>query len=754
MKNPYEWLASAINNHTWTVAGVAAAVFILALLGLSMVSMETGEDTYLDKTTPRGALLDHYMETYGSDAIMLLYEADNVRDPEILRYIDNLQEDLRGERYVESVSGVVDALKQANGGILPSSKAEIDAIIAQVPAETVEQMMPSGLMTIGVINLEPGVGLDTQKQVLGNIRSTIAISNPPPGLTVTVTGNPAFAQDMMEDMGTETGTLILVAMVLMVVAVGLLFSHVRYSLLPVAIVAIGLISTFGLMGLFGIPISMVVVGSFPVLIGIGIDYGVQFHARFDDEVRQKTIPEAVWATVTQMGPSVLIAMSATALGFIAMFFAPVPMVADFGIVCTIGIASCYIAALVIVPIFAIVTRYQPKNGKPTTGDATSQPSKGALMERYDRFLGRLAYTVAKHPLPVIMLFAVVAAGGFYLDQSVPVSADEKTFVPDDMPALLSLEKLIRVMGSTTTIPVVVSADDVLSPDTLAWIDRFGIYEQEHNDKITGVTSVATLVRDYNGGVLPSTEREVDTVVARIPESTLSRYLNGKMEAVLEFSTVEMEMSVARDLVKRMQDDVAWSNPPAGVTVKITGSLEMFAAVMDDISESRVYMTVIGFAFILIFLILVYRKFSAISPIIPIVFIVGWNGGIMYMLGLDYTPLTAVLGSMTIGVASEYTVLIMERCEEELARGTPFLEAIQTAVQKIGTAITVSGLTTVFGFSALIVSNFNIISNFGIVTVLSVAFSLLGAIVVMPAILALMYRFTGRSRTPSRIAAPD
>ncbi|MGB4195841.1 MAG: hydrophobe/amphiphile efflux-3 (HAE3) family transporter [Methanoculleus sp.] len=754
MKNPYEWLASAINNHTWTVAGVAAAVFILALLGLSMVSMETGEDTYLDKTTPRGALLDHYMETYGSDAIMLLYEADNVRDPEILRYIDNLQEDLRGERYVESVSGVVDALKQANGGILPSSKAEIDAIIAQVPAETVEQMMPSGLMTIGVINLEPGVGLDTQKQVLGNVRSTIAISNPPPGLTVTVTGNPAFAQDMMEDMGTETGTLILVAMVLMVVAVGLLFSHVRYSLLPVAIVAIGLISTFGLMGLFGIPISMVVVGSFPVLIGIGIDYGVQFHARFDDEVRQKTIPEAVWATVTQMGPSVLIAMSATALGFIAMFFAPVPMVADFGIVCTIGIASCYIAALVIVPIFAIVTRYQPKNGKPTTGDATSQPSKGALMERYDRFLGRLAYTIAKHPIPVIMLFAVVAAGGFYLDQSVPVSADEKTFVPDDMPALLSLEKLIRVMGSTTTIPVVVSADDVLSPDTLAWIDRFGIYEQEHNDKITGVTSVATLVRDYNGGVLPSTEREVDTVVARIPESTLSRYLNGNMEAVLEFSTVEMEMSVARDLVKRMQDDVAWSNPPAGVTVKITGSLEMFAAVMDDISESRVYMTVIGFAFILIFLILVYRKFNAISPIIPIVFIVGWNGGIMYMLGLDYTPLTAVLGSMTIGVASEYTVLIMERCEEELARGTPFLEAIQTAVQKIGTAITVSGLTTVFGFAALIVSNFNIISNFGIVTVLSVAFSLLGAIVVMPAILALMYRFTGRSRTPSRIAAPE
>src|SRR5690606_9045603 len=107
-------------------------------------------------------------------------------------------------------------------------------------------------------------------------------------------------------------------------------------------------------------------------------------------------------------------------------------------------------------------------------------------------------------------------------------------------------------------------------------------------------------------------------------------------------------------------DAAWNEPPVGVGVMLTGGLEMFSAVMDDISDSRVLMTVLGFVFIFGFLILVYRKSSAISPMIPIVFIVGWNGAIMYFLGLDYTPLTAVLGSMTIGVASEYTILIMER----------------------------------------------------------------------------------------------
>ena len=751
MKNPYKWLAGTINNHTWAVAGVAVAVFILAFFGLSMVTMETGDDTYIDKNTPRGALLAHYKDTYGSDAIMLIYEADSVRSPDALRYIDHLQEDLRNERYVDSVSGVVDLLKQANGGTLPSSKAEIDAIIGEAPPEMVERMLPSDLMTISVITLDPGVSMSAQKQVLGNIESTIRISGPPPGLSVTVSGNPAFSKEMEGEMGGQMGILILAAMLLMVLAVLLLFSHVRYSLLPVGVVAVGLIMTFGFMGLSGISISMVVIGAFPVLIGIGIDYAIQFHARFDEEIQRGTIPEAVWATVVNLGPSVLIAMSATALGFIAMFFAPVPMVADFGMVCTIGVASCYIAALIIVPVFATVMNYRPKKEAPTSG---SQEGGLSFIERYDRILGRLAYTVAKHPVPVILLVAVVAAGGYHLDQSVPISADEKTFVPDDMPALRDLEKITRTMGSTSTIPIIVIADDVLSPETLAWIDQFGIYEQEHNDKITGVASIATLIREHNGGVLPSTRGEVNDVVARIPEPTLKRYLDGNMEAVLEFSTVDMEMSVARDLVKRMQSDAAWNNPPAGVTVKITGTMEMFAAVMDDIAESRTFMTLLGFAFIIGFMILVYRRFRAISPVIPIIFIVGWNGAIMYLLGLDYTPLTAVLGSMTIGVASEYTILIMERCEEELARGMEFLDAIQIAVQKIGTAITASGMTTVFGFAALTLSTFNIISNFGIVTVITVGFSLLGAIVVMPAVLSLMYRYTGRAHTPATIGAAE
>ncbi len=759
MKNPFEWLATVITTRPLAVAGVAVVIFLIALYGVTQLTMETGTGTYLDENTPRGALLSHYTETYGSNALMLIFETNDIKDVGTLKYIDTLQADISDEQSVERVSGIVDLLKLGNGGTLPRSAAEVEQIISRSPAGIVERYIPSKMMTISVITLEPGLSDSSQEQVLNSIRTLVRLSDPPPGISVTISGEPAFSQEMQKAMGSSMAVLIMAAMILMVVAVLTLFRHVRFPLLSVMVVASGLVLTFGFMGLSGTPISMVVIGAFPVLIGIGIDYAIQMHSRLDEEIRRSSLTEAVTTTITRTGPAVLIAMLATSMGFIAMILGPIPMVGDFGITCTIGVMLCYLAALIIVPVFAVIIKYHPRKPKrkPADGGSGETGSKArdtvpvppggshsSFIEKYDASLGKLAYSIAKHPVPIILFVFLIAAIGFQLDNEVPISADEKTFVPSDMPALVDMNKVTRTMGATSTIPVVVTGENVVNPLTLTWIRDFGEYEVTRNDKITGVTSIATLLTRYNGGILPTTTTAIQQALGRIPAETKDRYLNGNTEAVLEFSTVDMEMSQARSQIRVIQKDVQWFAPPIGVTVRITGSLEMFSSLMEDISNSKTLMTVLGFVFIFGFLLVVYRKIHAVAPLIPIVAIVGWNSAIMYLLGLDYTPLTAVLGSMTIGVASEYTILIMERVDEELARGLDLYSAIQTSVQKIGTAITVSGLTTVFGFGALTLSEFNIISNFGITTVITVGFSLAGAILIMPAVISLMYRFEGHS----------
>ncbi|NLV27083.1 MAG: RND family transporter [Methanomicrobiales archaeon] len=749
----FEWLAKRVTQSPYIVAIFVVLVFITALYGMTLVTMETGNDAYLDKNTPRGALLSHYIDTYGSNAIMLIIESDDVTNVDTLHYIDGLLDHIGRQQYVDGTSGIVTLLKSANGGDLPRSSAEIKKIISRAPPEVIQRNLPSNLMTLCIITLTPGLSDDRQKQVLYVIESLVRSSRIPPGVSVTISGEQAFNVEMGNEMSSSMGSLIMAAMGLMVLAILTLFSHVRYALLPVMVVASGLILTFGVMGLSGTSISMVVIGAFPVLIGIGIDYAIQIHSRLDEEIKKAPLPQAVTTAITKTCPSVLIAMLATSTGFIAMVFGPIPMVGDFGVTCTFGVMSCYLAAIIIVPTFAMLVGYPPKKQKglffskkeenqcPNECQPEKKQSSNSFIERYDNFLGNIALRIAKRPVPIMLFVFFIAAIGFHLDNEVPISADQKTFVPSDMPALVDMNKISRTMGSTNTIPIVVSAGNVLEPSNLDWIKGFGDYVVQKNDKITGVSSIVTLIEEYNNNTIPANSHEIAEIVRTIPDQYKKRYLNGNNEAVLEFSTTDMELSQARDLIMVIRKDLDWYQSPPGLIVRITGSLEMFSSLMNDIVRSKSLMTILGFSFIFAFLLLVYRRISSVIPLIPILAIIGWNGAIMYILGLDYTPLTAVLGSMTIGVASEYTILIMERCDEELSKGLDLFEAIQLSVQKIGTAITVSGLTTVFGFAALMLSEFNIIANFGVTTVITVGFSLLGAILIMPAVISLTYRFT-------------
>jgi hypothetical protein len=550
---------------------------------------------------------------------------------------------------------------------------------------------------------------------------------------------------MGEEMGTSMGTLIMIAMVLMVVAVGLFFSHIRYRFLPVGIVASGLILTFGIIGYARYSITMVAIAAFPVLIGVGIDYAINIQTRYDEEARKSSPEDAAWTTITKSGPSILFAMLSTSMGFIALWISPVPMIAGFGVVCVIGVACCYLVALLCIPALGILLKYRPKYAK-NEGDAGNGSSH--LMERYNIAVGNLAGWIAKHAVPILLICALVGVVGFLMDAEIAINTNEETFVPQDMPALINLKKVSRTMGSTSSLPVYVRGDNVIDVGTIRWMYEFQQYEGIHNSKITGSESIASLIVSYNNGTLPASNTEVSEILARIPEAQKERYVSGKTDAVILFSTVDMENEVAMAMVENFVQEIEWSEPPPGVSVRVTGMGEMFTNLIKEINIGKTRMTILAFFLIFGLLFLIYRDaIKAITPVIPIMMIVGWNGLVMYVLGIDYTPMTATLGSLTIGVASEYTILIMERYYEEKANGLSVIDSVKHATRQIGNAITVSGMTTVFGFAALIASSFNMISNFGLVTVITVGFSLIGAIIVMPAIIVIMSRFDRTNSTP-------
>ncbi|MDE4908330.1 hydrophobe/amphiphile efflux-3 (HAE3) family transporter [Methanogenium marinum] len=733
MQSPFALLANSINHHPKTVAAVVVGVILVMMFFASGVTMKTGTETYVDITSPSGSLIKHYEDTYSSDSIILMFEGDGVYMPQTLDYIQGLSEDIGNEYQVVSVASIIDLVDIYNGGVIPGSETEIKSIVDQ-HKDVIPGASTTGAMTLMQVVVQPGLSDSASTAALNNVRSVVAAHTPPPGISVTVTGTAAFADEMKTSMGSSTGMLIGLAMLLMIVAMAFLFGHVRYRFLPVLIVMMGVIVSFGVMGATGTGLTMMVMAAFPVMIGIGIDYAIQFQTRLDEEVRKGSIEDAVFTTVTQSGSAVAIAMVATSLGFIALTMAPFPMVVDFGVICVVGVASCYLCALVIVPTFATLVKYRPLEPKPHKSGTGHQVS---VMDRYDIVLGKTAGWIANHPVGVLLLVGCIAVIGITLDDKIVINTEEEAMVPPTMPAMVSMNKLGSAMGSTSTIPLVVRSDDIFEPDTLQWMYALTEYEELKHSEITGATSIASILTSMNGGELPQDREQIAALLKLIPETTISRYTDGQMEGVIEFSTEDLDLNNMKALLDEMREDLTWYETDAGTTGVFTGTLVLFGDMIDGITESKSDMNLMGFGLIFAFLLLIYRKATAITPIIPIIMIVGWNAVIMYVLGLEYNILTATLGAMTIGVASEYTILIMERYDEERERGLSCHDAIQMSIQKIGTAITISGLTTVFGFSALTLSEFPIMSNFGLVTVITVAFSLVGAIMVMPAVLAVV-----------------
>jgi hypothetical protein len=497
----------------------------------------------------------------------------------------------------------------------------------------------------------------------------------------------------------------------------------------------------GFMGLAGIQLNMAVLGAFPVMIGLGIDYGIQFHARLDEEARKGSLDKAVSVMITRTGPAVMYAMLATCMGFAAMFISTVPMIRSFGLVAIIGVMSCYVVSLIGIPTSAHLLNYTPKPQKTELcyavgeGACENIPSTTAMISggstqrksswSYGKFLNALV--------------------GFQIDSLIPIETSENAFVPGDMPAKVQMDKVTGIIGSTSTADFIIRGNRVTDLDTVQWIKKFQDYELARHTELTRATSIVTYILAYNGGVIPEDQSQLNAVIERIPAGVKKSYLSGSMEGVIRFNTIKLEMSAQNDLKVGMEKDIAFLQPPTGIILEPVGSFYLFTALINGLVSSKESMTLLGFILVFVFLALVYRHIHAISPLVPIIIIVGWNAVAMFVLGIAYTPLTATLGSMTIGVAAEYTILVMERYAEEQERLHDHIAAIQESVNKIGTAITISGLATFFGFSALCLSSFPIISNFGITTLIAVGFSLMGAIFLMPAILSVMGSLTDRMK---------
>ncbi len=285
-----------------------------------------------------------------------------------------------------------------------------------------------------------------------------------------------------------------------------------------------------------------------------------------------------------------------------------------------------------------------------------------------------------------------------------------------------------IFGGTDSIKLLIQGDDITEPETLQWMDQFSTYLMSSRSQIEGATSITTFIKQASGGEIPQDQTTVRDLIDDLPASLRSKYLEGHDTAIIDLNVGQTVSQLGAEgtdrLIKEIDKDIAWNVPPPGISVRETGDPVVMTTVIAALTTGRTEMTLLGLVLIFVLLLIIYRDLiKALLPVLPMLVVIGWMGGVMYMADMKYTPLTATLGALILGVGSEYAILMMERFYEELDKVGDPMEALRTATRRIGSALIASGLTTVFGFGALIASPFMITNNFGLITVLAVIFAL-------------------------------
>lgn len=729
---------------------------LISMQGAQKITMESGTETFVSKDSELYQNYDHlYTNIFGTNSIIVMVEGNDVKSVDIMKAIDRLEHQLESTEGIVGITSPVSIIKEMNyqttgRSQVPDTDAEIKEIIDGNPA-TFGTLVPDNTHMLVYVTMAGSATESKQKEIITKTEEDVKFSDFPPSYNLIVTGDPAYKIEMSEAMSNGMGQLLGLAAVFMVIVLSLVFRHVRWCLLPLPVVLLGIVYTFGAMGFLGIPLSMVSMSAFPVLIGLGIDYAIQFHNRIEEELHKDgNKSKAIISTIKHTGPAVLIALTMTALGFFSLFTSAVPMIKDFGKLLTIGILMCYLAAMFVgvstVYIFDDVSKkLQSKKGKKESKskktDEEHPPSSKPKTSLVEHLLEKINNFSIKNNLLVLGIAILLCIGGMVADESVGAQTDTKAFAPQDLPALLDLNHLKDITGGTDTLNLIINVEDTADPQVLKWIDKFSEHETQRR-YILSASSIVPIVKEYNGGTIPDSKDEIEAIYNEIPESQKNRYVYGKNMLLLNLNignaVSDIKTTGIEELTGIIKEDIQWMQIPPGVTVTITGNPVVFIEVLGALTGGRILMTYLGLFLVLGGLLVVYRDWiKALAAIIPMFIVTGWSGLVMKFLQIDYTPMTATMGALIIGIGCEYSVLMMERYFEEKDHGADPLQAIYRTSESIGAALLASGSTVIGGFAALTISTFPLIKDFGTVTVIDIVLVLIATFLVFPPLIVLM-----------------
>ncbi|MCB9846274.1 MAG: MMPL family transporter [Phycisphaeraceae bacterium] len=563
--------------------------------------------------------------------------------------------------------------------------------------------------------------------------------DPPDGVEVVLTGLPVIRRELLLSMGSDQVLFFVLGNVAGMTVALVLFR----SLVPVVLCTmsamLGTAWTLGALGLVGEPLNPVnaVITDLVLIIGFTDSVHLVFEARRG--IGEGLTPrQGAVRALARIGPACFLTSLTTAIGLASLAFTNQELLRRFGIAAAGGACLTFLAVITVLPL-ALGTGLGRRLGRPRL-DWVQRPSRPVVaplnwLLRHARSISIVGIVLTG----VLVLGAMRARPDALVREAIPSGAD----------AARGIELIDESFGGMLSTLVLVQWDEGLSadaPEVRSAVAEVGQAIREESMFGPVLSHVAIGGGSGDGAISRLLGAHTADLRAGLVREDLRR-------ALVRTSLPDVGAAAHAAPLSRLASTLrAIESRHPGVRLTLAGNPIAIGQAAEEIIRNM--LVSLGLAGIIIVVVigisersLVLGVLSVIPNAIPILAVLAVLGAVGRQL--DLTAVVALC--VCLGIAVDDTIHVLTWTRREHERLGQVAPAVRASMLGVGSALVTTTAILIGGFSATLISSMPLIRVFGGLAMIAMAVALAGDLILLPALIAWLWR---PRATPAAAASSD
>lgn len=553
-----------------------------------------------------------------------------------------------------------------------------------------------------------------------------------------VAGGSVLVDDVFSHLENDGQKLGIYSTLVMTLVIAIMFRNLRWMLMPLLVVHLALVWTKALMVLSGLKLSMVSSPLVALVTVIGVGTVVHFAIRFREYRATLDPVNALRGTLSHVGPATFWTILTTVGGFASLMVSRIVPVQSFGLMMSLG------TFLVMVAIFGLIS------GATLLGRASSDPMHAPGEDKVALLLNWIMAAVERHP----WWFAIsgLAALGFLSIGTTKLESatDFTDNFHEDSPIVQSYQFISSKLGTTGGYDLLIDSPDIKAPEFNDFIKTIEQIQTELASVpgVSGSMSIPDLLRFLKGkpgrepqtlterlmaGAINTPARNQLQLLTKFEPGLVSGFWN-KDRNVMRISVMTGDLAGNQAKLDRL-DAIESIGRKYSPSARTAGAEILIMFLVSSMLSDQWITFAVAVIAIVVMLTISFRSVGLAllalipnaSPILIVIGTMGW-------LGLKMNMATAMLASVSMGLAVDFSIHYLYRFRHELKSGRDFDSAIRQAHGTVGLAIILANLALIAGFMVLTLSDFVPTVQFGFLVTIVMLGGLTANLLILPMLL--------------------